>query len=229
MDLRRPAVLAALLACALGAGACSDGPPTALSDDAIELPATLLEAKRLADRQAADWSPTAQLLWIGGGFTVLDADGRGRNHTFFYYARFGLMHRRLDMHLFSAAPWAFDRPTSPPAALLDLTDVVDTDVVVPAAIAYAESINVAHPDSIPIPESFAARLSAEPAWPEPQNVSDPADSVAWRVDFLVEQVHPSSGARVWYSTARFYFQPRTAALFGTVVPDQPQLYPYPSP
>jgi hypothetical protein len=221
------AALAALVALAVAGGCASDG-PYSVSDEGIPLPATVFEAFRLAASEAATWSENAQVTSVGGGFTVLDGDGRGRNHTFAFHARDGQIRRRLDMHLFGGIPYQIDTRIQAPPPPLSIPDYVDTDVAVPAAINVALEINAMFPDSIPVPESFAARLSSRPAWPEPISIDQPADSVAWRVDFLLMQVFPASGAEVWWSTARFYLDPRTGQLYGTVVPDQPELYPFPS-
>lgn len=227
--MRRYFVLAALAIAVLGtSGGCSDS-PTSFSDDAILLPATLSEALQLADQIAGEWSENAQLARIGGGFTVMNAEGRARNHTFVYFARDGRIRRKLDLHLISGVPWQFDQIVSEPDPPLDLTGLSGSDVVIPAAINFAELVNEAFPDSIPIPENFSARLSSRPVWPEPGGTDDPTN-VAWRVDFLVSQVNPASGAIVWYSSARFYYRPESQELelLGTAIPNQPELYPFPT-
>ena len=222
------AAMAALTTLAAIAGCVSES-PYSLSDEGMPLPATVLEALPLATFEAVRWSENAQVTSMGGGFTVLDSEGRGRNHTFAFHARDGRIRRRLDMHLFGGIPYQFDTQIQGPPPPLDIPQYVDSDVAVAAAIDIALEINAVTPDSIPpVPESFAARLSSRPAWPEPQSVDQQADSVAWRVDFLLLQVFSGSGAEVWWSTARFYLDPRTGELYGTVVPDQPELYPFPS-
>lgn len=225
---RRFALSALVVAVLAGGGGCSDS-PTSFSDDALRLPATLGEAQRLADQIAGEWSENAQLARIGGGFTVMNSDGRARNHSFVYFARDGRIRRKLDLHLISGVPWHFDQIVSEPDPPLDLTGLSGSDIVIPAAINFAEVINEAFPDSIPIPEDFSARLSSRAVWPEPGGPDDPQE-VAWRVDFLVSQVNPSSGAVVWYSSARFYYRPESQELelLGTVIPNQPELYPFPT-
>jgi hypothetical protein len=229
MDVTRRAfaALAGLALLAAGAG-CSSDSPAGLTDDAMPLPATLFEAMTLAQAEARRWSENAQVARIGGGFTVMDAEGRARDHTFVWFARDGQIRRRLDQHLFSGVPWQIDQRVSEPDPPLDLSLYLDSDVMVPAAINVAEEINAqAMTDSIPITESFSARLSSRPAWPEPVGGVS-ADSVAWRVDFLELAPSPTNGTLVWWSTARFYFDPRTGELYEAVVPNQRELYPLPN-
>jgi hypothetical protein len=63
-------------------------------------------------------------------------------------------------------------------------------------------------------------------WPESN--SDPPDSIAWRVDFLIQQEFPAADGISYGSIARFYIHPQTGQLLGApVVPANPQLYPFP--
>jgi hypothetical protein len=64
-------------------------------------------------------------------------------------------------------------------------------------------------------------------WPEPRPPTSP-DSVAWRVDFLEEDVFEQTRVSVYWSTARFYVQPLTGEMLGHVVPPTGrELYPWP--
>jgi hypothetical protein len=205
-----------ILALAAAAG-CSE-PGHEFLDDRMVLPATLFDALELTDQLARDWSENAYVTELGGGFTVMNAAGEARNHSFEYFTREGFTTRRLTVHLIGGAPWMLDSPAAFPDPPFDrLEDIVDSDVVVVAAINWAEQANSVTPDSIPVPELFAARLSSLVVWPEPIPGGASPDSIAWRVDFLEEDFLPESGSLVYWSTARFYFQPTSGDSLGEPV------------
>ncbi len=242
----RPPFAAALGAARLAAaallaplGGCG-GEDFALGEDAVLVPATLQEAYPLALDVAFEWSDDvivnasdgstfAFIQSAGGGFTVMDETGRARNHSFRFHSRRKL--RYLLVHLFGGIPWTQETSDAgpPPPILVNLhpfEDVLDTDVVVPAAIQWAEEINAVDPDSIPAATDYAARLLSVPVWPEQAFVGQETDSLAWRVDFLV--TGEFGGASTYFSVARFYSHPLTGSRFGSpVVPPQPELYPFP--
>jgi len=207
MDLR--ARLAAVAAALLVGGCSSSDTPFELDDDALGLPATLKEAHALASRLARETSDRAYVTELGGKFTIMDRDGRARNHSFVFHAVDGqLVFRRIEVDLIGGSPWILAETVGPPPpAFPDLEAIGDSDDAIAAALGRAELINAANPDSIPIPEIFAARIRSSPQWPENSSNSTEEPQVAWRVDFL-EQMPPPSGATgvvVPWSTARFYF------------------------
>ena len=126
-------------------------------------------------------------------------------------------------------PWLNPVTVSEPDLPFEhLESFIDSDLAVAAAINQAGEANAVTPDSIPVTPLFAARLSSVPAWPEPFGAVI-ADSVAWRVDFLEEDIHPITQSLVYWSTARFYFQPQSASLLGEpILPASGrELYPFP--
>lgn len=192
------------------------------SESALLLPGTLFDGLTLADAVARDWSENAHLVRLGGEFAVMNERGEARNHSYVYDARFGpATTRRLTVHLVAGMPWSQDTPVAtidPP--FVDFPSLLDSDAVVGAALDWARAINADHPDSIPIPEIFAASLASVATWPERRSGSPP-ESVAWRVDFVEEDIYsPPSGpdVLVYWSLARFYFQPATGDTLGHVVP-----------
>jgi hypothetical protein len=220
MDLtRRPAALLAGVLLALQG--CASDAPFEYGEDALLLPATLGDALPLAEAQARAEYPNAYLTRMGGGFTVEDEQGRSHNHSFIFHARVGPSRYQIDVHLIHGSPWVQTRTeTDPPPPFAEADLVLDSDGVVTRAIQLAPL------NGVPLTGVYSARLSTTPAWPEPENVNDPGDRIAWRVDFLVLQ--PSGATTVYFSTARFYFDPRTGDLLGSpVVPSDPELYPFP--
>jgi hypothetical protein len=223
MDLTRAlrAVAAGtLLAAAAG---CSDGNPASFSDTAVRLPATLKEALPLADTIAREWNPNAFVAALGGGFTVGDEEGRSRNHSFVYYARFGPTSlRKLTIDFINATPWTLETIVgSAPFPFRDRA-FLDSDDVVGVCRDLADLLNQ-NGTVIPAAEAYAPRLLSVAVWPEPGPQTTP-DTVAWRVDFLILTEGPQ-GAPVWYSVARFYVDPWDGQFLGSpVVPVQPELY-----
>jgi hypothetical protein len=237
MDLKRPGF--ALLAAFAFSGCGED---FSVSDDAVPMPGTLQEAFPLALRVASDWSDDgivdasdgstfAFIQSAGGGFTVMDANGRARNHSFQFHSRRKL--KNLTVHLFGGIPWTQEvtDPVPPPpifVALRPFSELLDSDVVVPAAIEQAASLNALHPDSIPAATDYAARMLSIPVWPEQEFVGQETDSLAWRVDFLVVAPFGGSGTTTYFSVARFYSHPISGQFLGDpVVPPEPEVYPFP--
>jgi hypothetical protein len=208
---------------------CSDD-PASYSGDAMLLPATLFEALPLATKISRDWNGDAFPTRLGGRFTVMDAQGRALNHSFEFHARFGLQWRRLTVDLISGVPWTQDTPAGePPPTFRSLGDL-DSDSVVGIAIALAGQLNTDDPGSIPPATHYAARLLSVAVWPEPTSTVDPADSVAWRVDFLeLDELSNDDPTPVWWSLARFYVDPDDGQFLGDpVLPATGrELYPFP--
>ena len=228
MDLTRGATAAvACVAAAWLCAGCGADTPLEYSDDALILPATLQEALPLAQAQARAVSKDAYLTRMGGGYTVMDSTGRSANQTFVFHARVGPSSaRRITVHLIHGSPWVYD--LSIPSADLpprfhDADLVLDSDGVVERVRQLAGGY-VIRPA-----EAYAARLSVIPSWPEPTSVGQSADRVAWRVDVLVLQSVSADGPPVYFSAARFYFDPGTADLLGDpVIPETgAELYPFP--
>jgi len=199
-----------------------------LSPEGMHLPATLLEGLPLANALALEWAEGAYLVRLGGGFTVMNDRGEARNQTYHYHARIGFSMRKLTVNVIGGMPWTREttvQSLDPP--FVDFESFVDSDAAVTQSIAWADSINAAYPDSIPVPAIFAARLASIKVWPEPVFPVQ-SDSVAWRVDFLEEDVYPPTGSLVYWSTARFYLHPRTEEKLGYVVPRSGrEIYPRP--
>lgn len=217
------------LTAALCTAGCGDD-PASYSNDALLLPATVTEAYRFADALAHEWSPSAFVTSMGGSFAVMDSLGRARNHSFVFHARDGQIYRRLTIHLIEGTPWMQDMIVpEPPPPFVQVESLIDSDVAIGLALNLAQLVNEAHPDSIPIPVEFAARLQSVPVYPEPGTDPDPNTEVAWRVDFLELDVLESSNSLVYWSTARFYFDPYSGTLFGQPVlpPTGRELYPFP--
>lgn len=213
--------------------ACTDADPlTELSAQGVPLPATLKEAYPIALAEARAWQEDAQLIGLGGRFTVMDESGRSPNHTFFFYSP--RRSRLIFVHLIAGIPWLSSelRPSSPVVPLAELSEIVDSDAAVGAALARAEEINAAHRDSIPESERFTALLLGIPVYPEQQ--PPPADTLttdtaAWRVDFLVNAFSDSLIGDAYHSQARFYLHPaiEDSIFERIVVPDEPELWAYP--
>jgi hypothetical protein len=223
VDLMRAARFGPLPAlCCIFAAGCASDAPLEYGEDALILPATVLEALPLALAEAQAEEPNAYVTRLGGGFTVLDEAGRGSNHSFLFHARAarGVL-RRVTVHLVHGSPWVDvvtvpDAP--PPFDPAELT--IDSDAVIERAIQLAPQYGIA------LTPAYGARLSAIASWPEPENASDPGSEIAWRVDFLVLQ--PLGNTSVYFSTARFYFHPTDADLLGPPEhPPGPELYPFP--
>jgi hypothetical protein len=225
--MRRGAALALLALAALPA--CSEN-EFEYSGEAMILPATLFEGLPLADATAREWAENAHVVRLGGGFTVMDSLGRARNHTYHYNARIGFSSRKLTVNVIGGIPWTaetFVQSIDPP--FVGFEHFLDSDAAVAEALRRADELNAGHPtgDSIPIPEIFAARLASVAVWPEPRPPESP-DSVAWRIDFLEEDIFDPTGVPVYWSTARFYVQPRTGEMLGSVVPPTGrEIYPWP--
>ncbi len=241
MDLtkRRRALLGAVAMTVVAVG-CGDDFST--SESALLLPASVQEAYPVALAVAYDWMDDVFfrvpggggydfVQSAGGGFAVLDASGRGRNHSFQFHSR--RAGANLVVHLLEGIPWTqeISDAVPPPPILVHFVPfdrLLDSDVVVPSAIERAQLINTQFPDSIPAATDYAARLLSIPTFPEPAFVGDEADSIAWRVDFLIEQEFQSAGGISYGSVARFYIHPQTGQHLGApVVPTNPQLYPFP--
>lgn len=213
----------AALAWLLGGCSSSDA-PFELDEGSIELPATLLEAHPLAAKLAREESPNAYVTEMGGGFTIMDAQGRARNHSFVFHSTEGqLVFRRIFVDLIGGSPWVMEENVGPPPQpFIDLDAIGDSDLAIAAALNIAHEINSAQPDSIPIPELFAARIRSTAQWPEQAGSSTADPQIAWRVDFLVE-LPPASdptGVPIPWSTARFYFTPGLDALLEMIVRTQ---------
>jgi hypothetical protein len=226
MDLtrvRRTLRWLAAAALAAGAAACSDENPATFSDGAVILPATLKEALALADTIALDWNDGAYLAGLGGGFTVGDEEGRSRNHSFVYYARFGPTSlRKLTIDFINATPWTLETVVGSAPFPFPDRDFLDSDEVVGVCVDLAEMLNQ-NGQVIPDATNYAARLLSIPVWPEPGPQSSPSE-IAWRVDFLVLTNGPQD-TPVWYSVARMYVDPWNGQFLGqAVVPVQPELY-----
>lgn len=214
----RSTVAAALWA--LVAAGCGSDSPFEYSDQALLLPATLEDALPLATSQARARSEGAYVTRMGGGFSVMDAQGRAWNHSFIFHAREGRVLRKITVHLIHGSPWVTDENVPDiPRPFADSTLALDSGDVVERAVQLAPSHGLA------LPSEFAARLSTSPVWPEPTNPPPPNPVVAWRVDFLTLQ--PISGSLVYFSSARFYFNPVTGDELGTVILTAPELYPFP--
>jgi hypothetical protein len=230
MDLTlRRWLLGALIAVAPCGSGCGDD-PASYSSDALLLPATVTDAYRFADALAREWAQNAFVTSMGGTFAVMDSLGRARNHSFVFHARDGAIHRRLSLHLIDGTPWMNDVIVpEPPPRFVQVESLVDSDAVIGLAINLAQLANEAKPDSIPVPVEFAARLLSVPVFPEPGTDPDPNTEVAWRVDFLELDVLESSNSLVYWSTARFYFEPYAGTLLGEPVlpPSGRELYPFP--
>jgi hypothetical protein len=216
----------------LVAGCLTSSTPFELTEEAVLFPATCKEALPLAEKVARGWRENAFLTGMGGGFTVTDAEGRARNHTFIFHARDGFTTRELKVHLFSGLPWKGERTVDPPVILIDgFEEVLDSREAVAFAINEAEDWNEQNPGQIiRIPEFFAPRISTKPVYPE----FDAANQIlpeeaAWRVDFLVEGPIEDSTSPVWWSTVRFYLDPVTGQRLGDpeIPVPGPVLYPFP--
>jgi hypothetical protein len=241
MDLMRGRAIAiVVLAGALLAPGCAEDFST--TESALLLPASLHEGYDVALAVALDWSEDVFLRTsggngyhfvqsAGGGFAVMDAQGRSRSHSFQFHSRTKGMN--LIVHLLEGIPWTQEVADAvpPPPILVNLVPferLLGSEIVVPAAIDRAQLINTQFPDSIPAATEYAARLLSIPTWPEPEFVGDDADSLAWRVDFLIVQDFQAAGGPSYGSIARFYIQPRTGQHLGApVVPPAPELYPFP--
>lgn len=216
----------ALLCVLLIATGCSSDAPLEYGDDAILLPATLGEAYGLAEAIALEWSESAWVTKLGGGFTIMDADGRSQNHSFRFHSRFGPSSKRLDIHLIGGAAWTQEQIDHPPAPTFrGFDEIADSDEAVAAAINIAALLNETSPGSLPIPERFAARLESRVQWPEAGSGLPGSPKVAWRVDFIIEN-EIAVGQAVPFSTARFYFDPVSLELFGDPIIST-ELYPRP--
>jgi hypothetical protein len=222
VDLKPARALLAPAVAALLGGACASETPVEYGSDPILLPATLGDALPLAEDLARDLAERPYVTRLGGGLAVMDSEGRAWNHSFVFHAREGpSILRKITVHLVHGIPWVdvvtvSDAPPPFPPALLGL----DSDGVV------ARAIQLAPQYGLDLPAAYAARLSVVPAWPEPETVDDQAEEVAWRVDFL--KLTPIEGTSVWFSTARFYFDPVTAEPFDDpVIPEAAELYPFP--
>lgn len=223
MDLTRVLRRLSVATLAAALAGCSDDNPATFSEGAVLLPATLKEALPLADAVAREWNEQAFLAGLGGGLTVADGEGRSRNHSFVYYARFGPTSlRKLTIDFVNAVPWTRDTPVAAPPMPFRDRDFLDSDDVVDACRALAASLNE-NGTVIPAAQSYAARLLSIPVWPEPGPQSTP-NTIAWRVDFLVLK----EGPLVWLSVARFYVDPWTGQFLGQPIvanPSDPPLYP----
>jgi hypothetical protein len=216
------------LAFAIAPLGCSSDDYT-VGEDSLVLPASLLEAYPVALARARDWSSDVFVQSAGGGFSVMDEHGVGRDHSYQFHSRRQL--KNLTVHLLGGIPWTQEEsdPIPPPPLFVNFVPYVqllDSKDVVPQAVAEAGLINAAHPDSIPVVTQYAARLLSIAVWPEAEYVGDPTPNVqAWRVDFLVQQLF--GGSTTYFSAARAYIHPVTGEMLGWVVPDQPELYPFP--
>ncbi|HET9888445.1 MAG TPA: hypothetical protein VFR10_13140, partial [bacterium] len=222
----RAALLALVVAIALWG--CSPDDYT-VGDDSLVIPASLLDAYPVALARARDWSTDVFVQSAGGGFSVMDEHGVGRDHSYQFHSRRQL--KNLTVHLLGGIPWTQEEtdPIPPPPLFVNFVPYVqllDSKDVVPQAVQEAGRINAAHPDSIPIVTQYAARLLSIAVWPEAQYVGDPTPNTqAWRVDFLVQQLF--GGGTSYFSAARAYIHPVSGEMLGWVVPDQPELYPFP--
>lgn len=229
MDLKRSAIAWLMVVTALVLGSCSSE-DYSVGDDALVLPASLLDAYTVAQATARDWSPDVFVMSAGGGFAVMDERGLGRDHSFQFHSRRRL--QTLTVHLLGGIPWTQEIsdaiPPGPPIFVnfVPYVQLLDSDDVVPQAVEEAASINAVHPDSIPAATQYAARLLSIAVWPEAEFVGDPTPNTqAWRVDFLVLQAF--GGSTTYFSSARFYIHPVSGEMLGWVVPAQPELYPFP--
>ncbi len=224
MDLTLPLrdrreLLAAVAAVGLLAG-CSSDTPFEIDEDAVTFPATVKEAFAVAEGVALDWSEKAYVARLGGEFTVLDAEGRGRNHSFTFYARNGTISEKLVVHILSGAPYTRDdRVPVPEPSFRDFDAIVDTDAAVAIAINEALAWNEANPDdALTIPDRFGARLLSLPVWPlVAAGGSTPREDLAWRIDFLVEDEGGDPPRLIWWSLGRVYLDPMSGQALGEPV------------
>ncbi len=229
MDLtrpsRRPAAVIALGAVGAfvalgGLLGCASDTPFELTEDAIPFPATVMDAYVIAERVALDWSEKAYPARLGGEFTVLDAEGRGRNHSFTFFARIGNINQKLIVHMLSGAPYTIEtRVPAPDPPFRDIEAILDTDVAVAIAENEMQAWNEAHPDSaVAIPDRFGARLLSVPVWPLrfPGSPGVP-DELAWRVDLLVEEEGGDPVRLIWWSLGRVYLDPESGQPLGDPV------------
>lgn len=234
-----PFVLAAALGASFLSGCESSDAPFELADDAIDLPATMMEAYRLANRLALDESERAYVTKMGGGFTLMNHLGQARNHSFVFHAREGIgVSRRFIIHLIAGAPWIqTSTVNSPPQSFADVEALADSDEAIAAVLEFTAQTNTAFPDSIPLPEGafdddafvYAAKILSNPQWPEPNDTSGESPRVAWRVDFLTTGVPGGGGVPVPYSLVRFYLDPVTLEVLAAPIKSGPggELYPWP--
>ena len=221
MDLRIPCPTRPWFAAvvAVVVTGCSSDTPFSYSDAAQQFPTTLDEALPLATDLARAQNGGAYVTRMGGGFTVMDDHGRAWSHSFLFAAREGRILRKITVHLIHGSPWVTaENVPEIPRPFADSTLALDSDDVVERAIQLAPQYGVS------LTGDYAARLSSVPSFPEPGSQTDAV--VAWRVDFLTLQ--PISGSTVYFSAARFYFDPVNGDSLGVVIPPPPgELYPYP--
>jgi len=224
MDLRNARLgwrAALALTLALVAAGCGSDTPFEFTQDAMKLPATLDEALPLATRVAQSANATAFVTRLGGGVTVMDEHGRAWDHSFIFHAHQSTIVRKITVNLIHGTPWVKVEtvPPGPHPFVNPETDLsIDSDDVVERAVQLAPlyGVNLA--------AHYSARLSSVPAFPEPHDVTQIGDVIAWRVDFLTLV----AGSTAYFSYARFYFDTATADLLGSpVIPAQPELYPFP--
>ena len=212
---------AGVLAAPLVAAACSSDAPYELGADTVSFPATALDAYRVAATFAKDWSPNAYPARLGGDFTVFEADGTSRNHSFLFYARDGFTLRELTVHLFSGAPYTFDRTvTDAPGAFPDFESLIDSDVAIALAVNVVEAWNLDDRNPpVEITRNFAARIGSWPVWPLKSAENPVPEDIAWRVDFLipVEVENETPKRDEWWSVARVYLDPESGEALGDPV------------
>jgi len=216
-SLRRASCVVALLTLILAWG-CEDS-GFEIAEDA-DLPATLDEALPAAEAIAHEWSESAFLWGMGGGYTVADEEGRGYNHSFRFYSR--RREELLDLHFFAGTHWA--KATHRVDGPAPLSAVLDWDRRVTSAEATMIAVQAVSDSTIPsleVPEATSSRLLSHPVWPERQT-NVPTDSLAWRIDFVEKR--PQAGTLVWWSIVRVYLHPETGKVF-EVVDNRPQVYP----
>lgn len=188
---------------------CSDS-GFEVGEERLPLPTTLEQALPGAVALAREWEPDGTLYGMGGGYTVMDADGLSFNHSFRFYSL--AARRALDLHFFAGTAWAEERTglgsfPAPLDAVLDRGSRLTSDVAIHRAIDAAV-------DSVPrleLPERCTAELLSYPVWPERQSGFSVSDSLAWRVDFLEENWE--TGRMQWVSAARVYVHPVTGEIF----------------
>ena len=216
----------------LALGACAES-GFEIHEEGYELADSLEQVLPSALAIAHEWEENAYLASLGAGYTILDREGKGHNHSFQFYSRRN--ERRLDVHLFSGMHWSESEivpRTEAPAPIYEIRDPMPSSEIIPLAIAAAEDSfprvfwNNTNPDGWIIDEDLlSARLFPEKSWPERISADEQADSVAWRVDFLESRV--TDGTPRWWSVMRVYLRPETGEVFEVIDPTDrpPQVYP----
>lgn len=200
-----------------GCGSVTD--PEYTADDLPRFPATMLEALPIAQAAAEREGEGVRPTTFGGGFFVTDERGVARELSYRFRVFVDGQQRNVEVDLFEGLPRV--RVTDPIGVIpvVPVEAIQDSDALVRKAI--GEGILA----GVTIPEFFAPYLAGRAAWPEPEAGStDVPTEFASRVDFLELRRNDDTGDDIWWSTARFYFEPFTGEFLGSIVPDQPQVW-----